>query len=201
MRRKGIMMRYPIQCITAGILIIISGMGSIQAADLKEGFMGIAWKTDLSASPDFVRIDQEGEISNFVKPSVKHTVGNVEIYPVVYSCFANQFFGVYFQNDIILYSRLRNHFNENYGSATTTRRINPSRTIHTWNHHDAKIKLKLNRETGKIQLAFYYTPLSVRVDDIRLEAYQNRTRRFLDRIDHDRAIEILDMTRPGVRPR
>ncbi len=201
MRRKGIMMRYPIQCITAGILIIISGMGSIQAADLTEGFMGIAWKTDLSASPDFVRIDQEGEISNFVKPSVKHTVGNVEIYPVVYSCFANQFFGVYFQNDIILYSRLRNHFNENYGSATTTRRINPSRTIHTWNHHDAKIKLKLNRETGKIQLAFYYTPLSVRVDDIRLEAYQNRTRRFLDRIDHDRAIEILDMTRPGVRPR
>ena len=176
-------------------------MGSTQAADLKEGFMGIPWKTDLSASPDFVRIDQESEISNFIKPSVIHTVGDVKIYPVVYSCFANQFFGVYFQNDIILYSRLRNHFNQEYGPAATRTRINPSRTIHTWNHHDAKIKLKLNRETGKIQLSFYYMPLSVKVDEIRLEAYQNRTRRFLDRIDKDRAIEILDMTRPGVRPR
>jgi len=188
--------------IVAGIMIIVvSPIGSIHAADLKDGFMGIPWKTDLSASADFVRIDQEGEFSNFIKPSVMHTVGDVKIYPVVYSCFANEFFAVYFQNDIILYSRLRNHFNQNYGSATTRRRINPSRTIHTWNHHDAKIKLKLNRETGKIQLSFYYTPLSVKVDEIRLEAYQNRTRRFLDRIDKDRAIEILDMASPGVRPR
>lgn len=195
-------MRYQKGWIAAGIMIIfISGMGTIQAADLRDGFMDIPWKTDLSASADFVKIDQEGDISNFIKPSVIHTVGDVKIYPVVYSCFANQFFGVYFQNDIILYSRLRNHFNQNYGSATTTRRINPSRTIHTWDHHEAKIKLKLNRETGKIMLSFYYTPLSVKVDEIRLEAYQNRTRRFLDRIDKDRAIEILDMTRPGVRPR
>jgi hypothetical protein len=196
------MMRYPKGWIAAWMLIIfVSSMGTLQAADLKDGFMGIPWKTDLSVSPDFVKIDQEGDISNFVKPSVIHTVGDVKIYPVVYSCFANQFFGVYFQNDIILYSRLRNHFNQNYGSATTTRRVNPNRTIHAWNHHDAKIKLKLNRETGKIQLAFYYTPLSVKVDEMRLEAYQERTRRFLDRIDRDRAIEILDMTRPGVRPR
>lgn len=196
------MMKYPKGRIAAGILIIlVSSMSTLQAGDLQDGFMGIPWKTDLSGSADFVKIDQEGEISNFIKPSVIHTVGDVKIYPVVYSCFANQFFGAYFQNDIILYSRLRNHFNENYGSATTTRRINPSRTIHTWNHHDARIKLKLNRETGKIQLAFYYTPLSVKVDEMRLEAYQNRTRRFLDRIDKDRAVEILDMTRPGVRPR
>ena len=195
------MMRYPIQWIAAGIMIIISGMGSIQAADLKEGFMGIPWKNDLSASPDFVKIDQEGEISNFIKPSVIHTVGDVKIYPVVYSCFANQFFGVYFQNDIILHSRLRNHFNQEYGPATTRTRINPSRTIHTWNHHDTKIKLKLNRETGKIMLSFYYSPLSVKVDELRLEAYQNRTRRFLDRIDKDRAVEFMDMMRLGAGPR
>ena len=158
------MMRYPKGRIVAGILIIlISSMGTIQAADLKDGFMGIPWKTDLSVSPDFVKIDQEDDISNFIKPSVIHTVGDVKIYPVVYSCFANQFFGVYFQNDIILYSRLRNHFNQEYGSATTRTRINPSRTIHIWNHHDAKIKLKLNRETGKFQLSFYYIPLSVKV--------------------------------------
>jgi len=79
------------------------------------------------------------------------------------------------------------------GSSRTTTRINPRRTINTWNHHNAKIKLKLNRETGKIKLSFYYTPLSAKVNEIRLEAYQENTRSFLDRIDRERALEIMDM--------
>jgi hypothetical protein len=97
----------------AGIMIIIiSSIGSIHAADLKDGFMGTPWKTDLSASPDFVRINEEGDISNYIRPSVVHTVGDVKIYPVVYSCFANEFFAVYFNYDVIILSRLRNHFNQ-----------------------------------------------------------------------------------------
>jgi hypothetical protein len=180
----------------AGIMIIIiSSIGSIHAADLKDGFMGTPWKTDLSASPDFVRINEEGDISNYIRPSVVHTVGDVKIYPVVYSCFANEFFAVYFNYDVILLSRLRNQFNQKYGSSRTSTRINPNRTIHTWNHHAAKISLKLNRETGKIKLSFYYTPLSEKVNEQRLEAYQENTRRFLDRIDKDRAIEMFDMMR------
>jgi hypothetical protein len=177
------------------IIIIVSSIGTIQAADLKDGFMGIRWKSDLSASPDFVRIDEEGEISNYIKPSVAHTVGDIKIYPVVYSCFANEFFAVYFQNDIIIFSRLRNYFNQKYGSSITTTRFNPRRSINTWNHHDVEITLKLNRETGKLKLSFYYTPLSGKVNEQRLEAYQENTRRFLDRIDKDRAVEMMDMMR------
>ena len=177
------------------MIIILSGTGAIQAADLKDGFMGTRWKTDLSASPDFVKIDEQDQISNYVRPSAVHTVGDIEIYPVVYSAFGNEFFAVYFQYDILILGRLRNYFNQKYGSSITTTKMNPRRTIHTWNHHDAKITLKLNRETGKIKLAFYYTPLSAKVDEIRLEAYQERTRSFLDRIDHERAIEMMDMMR------
>ncbi len=189
-------MRCSIRLTIMGIIIIIvSSIGTIQAADLKDGFMGIRWKSDLSASPDFVRIDEEGEISNYIKPSVVHTVGDIKIYPVVYSCFANEFFAVYFQNDIIIFSRLRNYFNQKYGSSITTTRFNPRRSINTWNHHDVEITLKLNRETGKLKLSFYYTPLSVKVNEQRLEAYQENTRRFLDRIDKDRAVEMMDMMR------
>ena len=81
------------------------------------------------------------------------------------------------------------------GSSIIETIMNPRRTIHTWHHHDAEITLKLNRETGKIKLSFYYTPLSVKVNEIRLEAYQKRTRSFLDRINHERAIEMMDMMR------
>ena len=86
-------MRYPIRLIAAGIVIIIvSSIGTIHAADLKDGFMGVRWKSDLSASPDFVKIDEEGQISNYIRPSLIHTVGDVKVYPVVYSSFANEFF-------------------------------------------------------------------------------------------------------------
>lgn len=175
------------------IITIISSMGAIHAADLKDGFMGIRWKSDLAASPDFVKISDQDQISNYIKPSVVHTVGDIEIYPVVYSSFANEFFAVYFQNDIIVFSRLRNYFNQKYGSSKTTTRLNPRRTANTWNHHDVEITLKLNRETGKLKLSFYYMPLSVKVNAKRLEAYQENTRSFLDRINKDRAVELLDM--------
>jgi hypothetical protein len=189
-------MKYPIRWIAVGILIIIlSGNGTIQAADLKDGFMGILWRTDLSASPDFVKISEDDNISNFIKPSMIHTVGDVKVYPVVFSCFANEFFAVYFQNDIIIFSRLRTYFNDKYGTSRTTTRLNPRRTIHTWNHHDSKISLKLNRETGKLKLSIYYMPLSEQVNEQRLEDAQENTRRFLDRIDKDRAIEMFDMMR------
>lgn len=189
-------MRCSIRLIASLIMIIILvSLGAIQAADLKDGFMGTMWKTDLSASPDFVKIDEQDQISNYIRPSVVHTVGDIKIYPVVYSAFANEFFAAYFQYDVLIFSRLRNHLNQKYGSSITKTKMNPRRTIHTWHHHDAKITLKLNRETGKIKLSFYYTPLSVKVNEIRLEAYQERTRSFLDRINHERAIEMMDMMR------
>ena len=188
------MMKYTTRWITLGIMIIIgSSTASLHAADLKDGFMGMQWRTDLSASSDFVKIRDAGSISSYIKPSVIHTVGDVKIYPVVFSCFENEFFAVYFQNDIIIYSRLRSYFNQKYGSAQTTTSLNPNRTAHTWNHHDVKIGLKLNRETGKIKLSLYYTPLLQKVNEQRLEAAQENTRRFLDRIDKDRAIELFDM--------
>jgi hypothetical protein len=90
---------------------------------------------------------------------------------------------------------LRDYFNQKYGSSETTTRLNPRRTINKWSHHDAEIRLKLNRETGKLKLSFYYTPLSAKVDKIRLEAYQENTRSFLDRINTDRAEEFMDMMR------
>ena len=187
-------MRFPIRLTILRILIIIlSGIGTIHAADLKDGFMGIKWQSDLSASPDFVRISVQDQISNFIKPSVIHTAGDVKIYPVVYSSFANQFFAVYFQNDVIIFSRLRNYFNEKYGSSVSTTQLNPRRSTNKWTHHDVEITLKLNRETGKLKLSYYYMPLADKVNKIRLEAYQETTRRFLDRIDREGAVKVMDM--------
>lgn len=84
-------------------------------------------------------------------------------------------------------------FNQEFGPSTTTTRLNPRRTTDLWIHHDTKIKIDVNRKTGELKLSVYYTPLSAKVHEIRLEAYQQSTRRFLDRIDKDRAVEKFDM--------
>jgi hypothetical protein len=43
-----------------------------------------------------------------------------------------------------------------------------------------------------MKLAFYYTPLSTKVNEARQESYQEKTKRFLD-VDKDRAVESLDL--------
>lgn len=178
---------------TGLMIILIPSIGAIHAADLEDGFMGIQWRTDLSALPDFVKINEQNGIQNFIRPSVLHTVGDIKISPVVYSCLANEFFAVYFEKDILIYSRLRNYYNQKYGPSTNTLRLNPRRTTDTWNHLDSKIKIEVNRETGKLKLSAYYAPLFLKVNEQRLETYQENTRGFLDRINKDRAVEHFNL--------
>jgi hypothetical protein len=180
-------------CKTAVIVMLLFNTGAIHAADLKDGFMGLQWRTDLSASPEFVKIDEQNGVQNFIRPSVVHSVGDTNIFPVIYSSFGNEFFAAYFEKDILIFGRLRNFFNQEFGPSTTTTRLNPRRTTDIWNYRDTKIKIEVNRETGELKLSVYYTPLSAKVNELQLEAYQQNTRRFLDRIDKDRAIEKFDM--------
>ena len=177
----------------AVMTILIFSIGGIQAADLKDGFLGLKWRTDLSVSADFIKIDEQNGVQNFIRPSVIHSVGDIDIFPVIYSSFGNEFFAAYFEEDVLIFGRLRNLFNQEFGPSATTTRLNPRRTTDVWEHHDTKIKIEVNRETGELKLSVYYTPLSTKVNEQQLEAHQQNTRRFLDRIDKDRATEKFDM--------
>ena len=175
------------------MIILTFSSGATPAADLKDGFLGLKWRTDLSASPDFVKIDEQNGVRNYIRPSVIHSVGDIDIFPVIYSSFGTEFFAAYFEKDILIYGQLRNLFNQEFGLSTATTRLNPRRTTDIWYHLDTKIKIDVNRETGELKLSVYYTPLSAGVNEMRLEAHQQNTRRFLDRIDKDRALEKFDM--------
>ena len=175
------------------MIILTFSIGATRAADLKDGFLGLKWRTNLSASPDFVKIDEQNGVWNYIRPSVIHSIGDIDIFPVIYSSFGAEFFAAYFEKDILIHGQLRNLFNQEFGPSTTTTRLNPRRTTDIWNHHNTKIKIDVNRETGELKLSVYYTPLSAMVNEIQLETYQQNTRRFLDRIDKDRAVEKFDM--------
>jgi hypothetical protein len=82
--------------------------------------MGIQWRADLYPLSDFVKIDEQNGIQNYIRPSIIQTVGDIKFPPVVYSCIANEFFAVYFEKGLLIYSRLRAYYNQKYGPSPPT---------------------------------------------------------------------------------
>ena len=185
-------MRFLIRFIYTSLIIVFS-FGLLQAADLKDGFMGTKWQTDLSGVENFLKINEKDDLSYYVNPTVVYVINNIEIPQVIYGAYQNKFFAVYIAIDTFeVYSNLRRYITEKYGKSKMKIKIDPDRTIHSWKHGDAKIKLKLNEENGDMKLGFYYTPLSAKVNAAQQEALQKETKRFID-VNKDRAVETLEL--------
>ena len=173
-------------------LIITFGFGISQAADLSQGFMGTKWQTDLSGVENFLKVNENEDLSYYVNPTVEYVINDIKIPQVIYGAYQNKFFAVYIGIDTFdVYSNLRRYINEKYGRSKMKIKINPDRTVHSWKHGDTKIKLKLNEENGDMKLGFYYTPLSSKVNAALQEALQRETPRF--KVDQERAVETLDL--------
>ena len=173
-------------------LIIFFSFGLSQASDIRQGFMGTRWQTDLSGAENFLKINEKDDLSYFVNPTVKYVINDIQVSQVIYGAYQSKFFAVYIGIDTFdVYSNLRNYITDKYGKSKMKIRINPDRTEHQWKREDIKIKLKLNEETGDMKLGFYYTPLSTKVNAAQQEALQRETPRF--KVDQKRAVETLDL--------
>lgn len=173
-------------------LIITFSFGLSQATEIKDGFMGTKWQTDLSSVENFLKINEKEELSYYVNPTVVYVINDIKIPQVIYGAYQNKFFAVYIGIDTFdVYSSLKRYITEKYGRSKMKIKINPDRTTHSWKQGDIKIKLKLNEETGDMKLGFYYTPLSNKVNAAQQEALQKEARRF--KVDKERAVETLDL--------
>jgi hypothetical protein len=139
-----------------------------------------------------LKIEEKDDLSYYVNPTIVHAIDDIKIPQVIYGAYKQKFFAVYIQVETSeSFSQLKRYITEKYGKSKTTMRINPDRIIHTWKHHEAKIKLKRNDETGAMKLGFYYTPLSSKVNEIQAEAFQKSKSRI--QVDRERAVETLDL--------
>lgn len=173
-------------------IVILLGAGSLQASDLKDGFMGTPWQVDLSALDNFLKIDEKGDLSYYVNPTVVHAINNIKIPQVIYAAHQQKFFAVYIDiKTSESFSQLKRYITDKYGKAKMTMRINPDRTEYSWKYQKTKIKLKQNEETGDMKLGFYYTPLSSKVNELQAEAYRGSKPRI--QVDKKRAVETLDL--------
>jgi hypothetical protein len=173
-------------------LIVALSFGPLQAADLKDGFMGIPWQADISDRENFLKVKEAGDLSYYVNPTVQYAINDINIRQVIYGAYQKKFFAIYIDIETFdVYSDLKRYITDKYGRSKMKIKINPDRTIHSWNHGEAKIKLKLNEENGEMKLGFYFEPLSSKVNAAQQEAFQEESKRF--NVNQERAVETLDL--------
>jgi len=169
----------------------------LQAADLKDGFFDLAWKTNLSQTDGFRKISENVNVSYFIHPKRAYKIADVKIMDVLYGSFADQFFAVYINIQAIdVFAQLRRHINHKYGPPRR-KIINMSKpdqqTIYQWKYKKTKIKLKIYRNREDMKMAFYYTPLSVQVNEDQQEAFQETDRRPIFPLDETRMQQAKEM--------
>ncbi|MDH3798282.1 MAG: hypothetical protein OES70_06565 [Desulfobacterales bacterium] len=177
--------------------------GSLYAVDLNNGFFDIQWKTNLSQLAGFKKVGENLNVSYYMNPKRVFTIDDIRIPDVVYGSHANQFFAVYVNIDNIeVFAQIRRHLNRNYGVPKITQRMPAEQTTYQWKHEKTKIKLKTYENKNNMKMAFYYTPLSRKVNESQQEAFHENFRRPRFPLDDRRMQRAKDvMEFEGLGPR
>ena len=183
--------------------LFLPGSGSPYAADLKDGFFDIEWKTNLSQVAGFKKVGENLNVIYYMNPERVFTIDDIRIPDVVYGSHANQFFAVYVNIDNIeVFAQIRRHLNRNYGVPRITKTMPEEQTTYQWKHAKIKIKLKIYENKKNMKMAFYYTPLSRKVNELQQEAFYENFRRQrlpLDERRMQRAERMMEFE--GLGPR
>jgi hypothetical protein len=153
-------------------VLLIGCIGISQAADLKDGFLGIQWGTDIADLPDFVKVSEKHDVIYYGNPNKPYTLFDVDVPYITYAFHSAKFFAAYVDvASIDVFGKLKDHISRKYGSPRTTLKFNEGQRIYNWKYQDTKIKLKLYENEAKMKLGFYYEPLTRKVNKALREAY------------------------------
>ena len=159
-----------------GFLFILTGV--LHAAELNEIFLGVKWGTNISELPKFKKISGKDDVAYYQNPAKAYTVYEVENPSVIYGFYKGQFFATYIQvNTFTVFERVKEHISQKFGPPKTTLKMKARQTIYGWKHQDIKIKLKLFELEGKMKLAFYYKPLSNKLNAEQEGSFPTNTER------------------------
>ena len=161
-----------------GLVFLFILAGVLHAAELNESFLGVKWGTNISELPKFKKLSGKDDIAYYTNPAKVYTVFEVENPAVIYGFYKDQFFATYIQiNSFSVFERVKEHISEKFGESKTKLKMKARQTIHKWKHQDIKIKLKLFELEGKMKLAFYYSPLSNKLNAEQQGSFPTNTER------------------------
>ena len=144
-------------------LLICQAASLASAADVQKGFGGIAWGTPLSAVEGLEQVARDGDLSYHRHPREIFHLPNVYSGPVRYGFFEERFFAAYLNLDgREAFEQARRSLTGQYGEARAQLRLGS--TILIWQTGEVTIKLKHYQKEGRAKIAYYYAPLSDRLN-------------------------------------
>ena len=154
---------------------------SLHAADLKDEIFGLKWGSKQSSMNSFfTKVWSSSNVDFYTKPGEVRTINDVIVAEVIYGFYKDQFFAVYVKIDSIeVFDDFRRYMKSKYGMPKKTVSLKNDQTIYRWKHEKIKMKLKLHGKANYMKLAFYYTPLSSKVNDTQKEKFQTESFKFL----------------------
>ena len=192
-------MRKPV-CLIFITAVFLMNTGNSAAADLKDGFFDIAWRTNLSQLEEFRKISENLNVAYFVSDQRIYKIADIKISDVVYGSYENQFFAVYINIEAIdVFAQLRRYINRKYGLPKikiTKMQEADQQTDYQWSYEKTKIKLKIYENRDNMKLAFYYTPLSAQVNEAQMDAFQETHKKPifpLDKTQMQQAEQLRDL--------
>lgn len=156
------------KCTIAGLICIALTCltAPVAAQDLQTTFSGIRWGAPSEEARGLKLTRQDGDVHYFAKADDFYSLGGVNCEKVLYGYYQDQFFAAFMQvKNQKEFKAVLEHLTERYGDARSQMRMD--RTIYIWDYLDVKIKLKHYEELPEAKLAFYYTPLSAKVNEAR----------------------------------
>jgi hypothetical protein len=149
--------------------IVMLSVGHVaQAADLGDGFSGLSWETNLATIGDLSQLSQKENVGYYYRFNEIGLIYNVNVGQVIYGFYNEKFFAVYFRiNARKDFDKIKEYLISDYGSPRAQFRVN--QTIYIWEHKKVKIKMKLHDKNENYKLAYYYMPLSNKLNESRLD--------------------------------
>ena len=177
--------------ILAGLILLLQTPAL--SADLAEGFSGIKWGTDIGEINNLIRVGSNAKVEYYINPEVVHTVGAVSVSQVIYGFYDQRLFSAYaHMENIEAFSQMKEQLQTQYGVPKIVYGSNGRPSIYRWKSGEIKIKLKVDSSGDKMKAAFYYIPLSSRVNEDHEETFRESKIKFLP-IKRDKTPERLPL--------
>lgn len=163
--------------------------------DLRQGFLGTQWRSDISNLKGFTKISERGLVDYYRNPHKVFTLNEIYIPDVIYGFYESRFFAVYINIESPdAFGRIKDYMVAKYGDPRESFTLKNDLKVYHWIYQAIKMKLKLNQKIGSMKLAFYYLPLSRKVNEAQEELLIEKTPKWFP-IERDKTPEYLPILR------
>lgn len=140
------------------------------AYDFQQGIHGMKWGSSVSENADLSKVHETALAVYYAKSNTFYQVSSQPVAGVFYGFYDDKFFAVFVKlRSPDQFSKLKQAFDTKYGDAKSSFNTQSKQRVYRWKDGDVKIKLKMIEAKGQFKMAFYYSPLSTKLNEERLE--------------------------------